>query len=48
MHNDKEKALIFELSKPGRVGYNLPALDVPEVEGVNNPIRNDAAKPHPN
>lgn len=32
MHNDKEKALIFESSKPGRVGYNLPALDVPEVE----------------
>ncbi|MGW9129020.1 aminomethyl-transferring glycine dehydrogenase subunit GcvPB, partial [Paenibacillus chitinolyticus] len=32
MRNDQEKALIFEMSKPGRVGYNLPALDVPEVE----------------
>lgn len=32
MHNDKEKALIFEMSKPGRVGYNLPELDVPEVD----------------
>ncbi len=32
MRNDKEKALIFEMSKPGRVGYNLPALDVPEVD----------------
>lgn len=28
----KEKALIFELSKPGRVSYSLPALDVPEIE----------------
>lgn len=27
----KEKALIFELSKPGRVSYSLPELDVPEV-----------------
>ncbi|GLX69713.1 putative glycine dehydrogenase (decarboxylating) subunit 2 [Paenibacillus glycanilyticus] len=25
-----EKALIFELSKPGRVAYSLPACDVPE------------------
>ncbi|MGN7468784.1 aminomethyl-transferring glycine dehydrogenase subunit GcvPB [Brevibacillus sp. SAFN-007a] len=32
MRNDQEKALIFEMSKPGRVGYNLPALDVPEAE----------------
>jgi len=32
VHNDKDKALIFELSKPGRVSYNLPALDVPEVD----------------
>jgi glycine dehydrogenase subunit 2 len=32
VRNDQEKALIFELSKPGRVGYNLPALDVPEVD----------------
>lgn len=28
----KEKALIFELSKPGRVSYSLPALDVPEID----------------
>jgi len=27
----KKKALIFELSKPGRVSYSLPELDVPEV-----------------
>lgn len=27
----KEKALIFELSKAGRVAYSLPKLDVPEV-----------------
>lgn len=26
-----EKALIFELSKPGRVAYSLPACDVPEM-----------------
>ncbi len=32
MRNDKEKALIFEMSKPGRVGYSLPELDVPEVD----------------
>lgn len=28
----KEKALIFELSKPGRVSYSLPVLDIPEIE----------------
>ncbi|GAB6931021.1 aminomethyl-transferring glycine dehydrogenase subunit GcvPB [Paenibacillus sp. JCM 10914] len=27
-----EKALIFELSKPGRVAYSLPECDVPEVD----------------
>ncbi|WP_255679577.1 aminomethyl-transferring glycine dehydrogenase subunit GcvPB [Brevibacillus humidisoli] len=32
MHNNKEKALIFEMSRPGRVGYSLPELDVPEVD----------------
>ncbi|MDF2720731.1 MAG: subunit 2 of glycine dehydrogenase, partial [Paenibacillus sp.] len=26
-----DKALIFELSKPGRVAYSLPECDVPEV-----------------
>ncbi|WP_027417847.1 aminomethyl-transferring glycine dehydrogenase subunit GcvPB [Aneurinibacillus terranovensis] len=32
MSNTKEKALIFELSKPGRIGYSLPECDVPEVD----------------
>lgn len=27
-----EKALIFELSQPGRVAYSLPACDVPEAD----------------
>ncbi|RSK27819.1 glycine dehydrogenase subunit 2 [Bacillus sp. HMF5848] len=31
MHKE-DQALIFELSKPGRVGYSLPELDVPEVD----------------
>ncbi|MFS8579877.1 MAG: aminomethyl-transferring glycine dehydrogenase subunit GcvPB, partial [Novibacillus thermophilus] len=29
----KEKALIFELSQPGRVAYSLPESDVDKVEG---------------
>lgn len=32
MTKQKEKALIFEMSKPGRVAYSLPELDVPEVD----------------
>ena len=32
MTNTGEKAIIFELSKPGRVASNLPALDVPDVD----------------
>jgi len=34
MHVDKnqEKALIFEMSKPGRVAYSLPDCDVPEID----------------
>ncbi|UHA73570.1 aminomethyl-transferring glycine dehydrogenase subunit GcvPB [Paenibacillus sp. 481] len=28
----QDKALIFELSKPGRVAYSLPECDVPEIE----------------
>ncbi len=28
----KQKSLIFEMSKPGRVAYSLPALDVPELD----------------
>ncbi|KUP07386.1 glycine dehydrogenase [Bacillus coahuilensis m2-6] len=31
MHNENQ-ALIFELSKEGRVGHSLPVLDIPEVE----------------
>ncbi len=27
----EEQPLIFEISKPGRIGYSLPELDVPEV-----------------
>lgn len=31
MHKDNQP-LIFEITKEGRVGYNLPELDVPEVD----------------
>ncbi len=31
MHKD-DQALIFELSKPGRIGFSLPEMDVPETE----------------
>lgn len=31
MHNENQ-SLIFEISKPGRIGYSLPELDVPEVD----------------
>lgn len=31
MHKDNQ-ALIFELTKEGRIGYSLPTLDVPEVD----------------
>jgi glycine dehydrogenase subunit 2 len=31
MHNH-DQALIFEISKPGRVGYSLPEMDIPTVE----------------
>ena len=31
MHKDNQ-SLIFELSQPGRIGYSLPELDVPEVD----------------
>lgn len=30
MHN-QDQSLIFEISKPGRVGYSLPEMDVPTV-----------------
>ncbi len=29
--SNQDQALIFEVSKPGRVGYSLPELDVPEL-----------------
>ncbi|TGV16863.1 aminotransferase class V-fold PLP-dependent enzyme, partial [Mesorhizobium sp. M00.F.Ca.ET.186.01.1.1] len=32
MQTNKEKELIFEMSKRGRVAYSLPESDVPEVE----------------
>ncbi|MCM3724573.1 aminomethyl-transferring glycine dehydrogenase subunit GcvPB [Neobacillus cucumis] len=31
MHN-QDQALIFERSTPGRIGYSLPEMDVPELE----------------
>ena len=47
MHKDNQ-ALIFELTKEGRVGYSLPTLDVPEVDLSellpNELIRTDAAE----
>ncbi len=30
--NNQDQALIFEMSREGRVGYSLPELDVPETE----------------
>ncbi|WP_142827839.1 aminomethyl-transferring glycine dehydrogenase subunit GcvPB [Planococcus soli] len=47
MHKDNQ-ALIFELTKEGRVGYSLPTLDVPEVDLSellpNDLIRTEAAE----
>lgn len=34
MSNRKEKALIFEMSQPGRVAYSLPDSDVPKVDAI--------------
>ncbi|ALC89956.1 glycine dehydrogenase [Bacillus sp. FJAT-18017] len=31
MHNE-DQSLIFEMSKPGRIGYSLPEMDVPELD----------------
>ena len=31
MHN-QDQALIFESSTPGRIGYSLPEMDVPELD----------------
>jgi glycine dehydrogenase subunit 2 len=45
---NKDKALIFEMSKPGRVAYSLPELDVPEVDLISvipqDFIRTEAAE----
>ncbi|MBM7650455.1 glycine dehydrogenase subunit 2 [Bacillus ectoiniformans] len=30
--NKNDQSLIFEMSQPGRIGYSLPELDIPEVE----------------
>ncbi|MGE6369135.1 aminomethyl-transferring glycine dehydrogenase subunit GcvPB [Planococcus kocurii] len=47
MHRDNQ-ALIFELTKEGRVGYSLPTLDVPEIDLSellpNDLIRTQAAE----
>ncbi len=32
MNNTQDKALIFEMSKQGRIAYSLPENDVPEIE----------------
>ena len=34
LHQTQSEALIFERSSPGKVGYQLPALDVPEVDPI--------------
>ncbi|HVV47528.1 MAG TPA: hypothetical protein VHC72_20095, partial [Bryobacteraceae bacterium] len=31
-HVSQNEALIFERSSPGKIGYQLPPLDVPEVD----------------
>lgn len=31
MHKE-DQALIFEISKPGRIGYSLPEMDIPEAD----------------
>ena len=31
MNNHQDQPLIFELTRPGRVGYSLPEMDVPEL-----------------
>ena len=31
MHKDNQ-ALIFEITREGRIGYSLPELDVPELD----------------
>lgn len=38
--NKQDQPLIFEISKPGRIGYSLPELDVPELY-INEVIPSD-------
>ena len=35
-HLSQNEALIFEKSSPGKKGYKLPPLDVPEVDASEN------------
>ncbi|MED2972593.1 aminomethyl-transferring glycine dehydrogenase subunit GcvPB [Fictibacillus sp. B-59209] len=44
--NNHDTALIFELSKEGRVGYSLPDLDVPEVS-LDSLIPSDYVREEP-
>ncbi len=41
-----EKLLIFEMSKPGRVGYSLPECDVPQID-VSTVIPDDLLRKKP-
>jgi glycine dehydrogenase subunit 2 len=34
--NNQDQALIFEMSREGRIGYSLPELDVPETEHADS------------
>ena len=38
-----DEKLLFELTDPGRVGYSLPALDVPQVEPQATLLRDEIA-----
>ncbi|KYC95086.1 MULTISPECIES: aminomethyl-transferring glycine dehydrogenase subunit GcvPB [Heyndrickxia] len=38
--NKENQPLIFEITKPGRIGYSLPDLDVPEID-INDYLPSD-------
>lgn len=41
-HVVQNEGLLFEESRPGRIGYSLPKLDVPEISGlINNRLLRD-------
>jgi len=42
----REKALIFEMTKPGRVAYSLPECDVPEID-VSSAIPSEYLRSEP-